>query len=89
MSGELHINWTRPSQWKQVRRRCPTCKRRTQFWGWFQEWYGWHITCLSCGDAWQDGEMLPRPFCPGWRRDRIVAAKKDRACRAQDVREKG
>lgn len=56
--------------------RCPTCKKKRKFWCWFQEWYGWHVTCLACGEAWQDGEMLERPFAPGWRKERIVAARK-------------
>jgi len=54
---------------------CPTCKRRRQFYCWFQEWYGWHETCTGCGDAWTDGEMHERPFQRGWRQKAIAGAK--------------
>lgn len=55
---------------------CPTCKSRRKFFGWFQDWYGWHITCLKCGDQWQDGERLERPFMPKWRQKSIESAKR-------------
>jgi len=57
------------------RYRCPTCKTRTTFLCEFAEWYGWTKTCLRCGDAWDNGEMLPRPFKPGWRKESIEWAK--------------
>lgn len=56
--------------------RCPTCKKRRKFYAYFQEWYGWTMTCLGCGEMWADGEMLGRPFMPGWRKDNIRRAKK-------------
>lgn len=56
------------------RRYCPTCSRRCPTLEWFQEWYGWHTTCLRCGDQWQNGELLPRPFCPRWRERNIREA---------------
>ena len=56
--------------------RCPTCARRRRMWAWFQEYYGWHITCLTCGDAWQDGEMCPRSFARGWRAASVAAARR-------------
>lgn len=60
-----------------VRRHyCPTCEKRTTFYGLFQDWYGWLITCLTCGDRWQDGEMLPRPFERGWREKSVERAKR-------------
>lgn len=55
---------------------CPTCGRRRRMYMWWQEWYGWHVTCLTCGEQWQDGEMLARPFCRGWRKENIAQAKK-------------
>ena len=54
---------------------CPTCGRRRRFYGTWAEWYGWTLTCLGCGDAWQDGERMERPFMRGWRADRIRRAK--------------
>lgn len=58
---------------------CPTCLKRRRFFAWFQDWYGWHFTCLSCGDQWAEGERLTRPFCPGWRKANIDHAKKQMA----------
>ena len=55
---------------------CPNCKGRRKFFGWFQDWYGWHLTCLKCGDQWQDGEMIERPFMPAWREKNIARARK-------------
>jgi len=34
------------------------------------------ITCLRCGENWQDQEMSPRPFEPGWRKKSVEAAKR-------------
>ena len=56
--------------WEEVRQpviRCFNCKQPRRCLATFQEWYGWTITCLTCGDRWQDGEILPRPFARGWR----------------------
>lgn len=57
--------------------KCPTCKKKRQFFNWFQEWYGWHSTCTGCGEQWADGEMIERPFQRGWRELNIEGAKKD------------
>lgn len=59
-----------------VRGYCPTCNKRRYFVAAFQEWYGYLTTCLSCGDRWEDGEMMPRPFAPHWRKDNIAEAKR-------------
>lgn len=55
---------------------CFNCKRKRLVLCEFQGWYGWSTTCLTCGDAWRDGEVMPRPFARGWRKERVVAAKK-------------
>jgi hypothetical protein len=60
------------------RRHCPTCRKRRTMLGWFQEWYGWNVTCLGCGDSWQDGEMMERPFKRAWRTKAIESARKMR-----------
>ena len=58
--------------------RCPSCKRKkAQFYGWFQEWYGWTLTCLECGEMFADGEWLDRPWEPGWREENILRALLD------------
>ena len=55
--------------------KCPSCLREdAQFYGWFQEWYGWHLTCTECGEQFADGERLDRPWSPGWREINILKA---------------
>jgi len=44
--------------------------------GWHQPWYGSIFTCLKCGERFSNEEMLPRPFCPRWRKDNIKSAEK-------------
>lgn len=72
----VHIHWTRTHAARKIRRRCPTCEKRTTFYCFFQEWYGWMVTCIACGERWEDGERLPRPFAPGWRKDNIRSARR-------------
>lgn len=72
----VHIDWARRDrEWRRIR-FCPIEGRRRRMYGWFQHWYGWTVTCLGCGDRWQDGELGARPFKRGWRREAIAAAKK-------------
>lgn len=72
----ININFIRYSQRRLERCDCPTCKRRTFFVAFFQDWYGWDAICLKCGDRWQDGEMCERPFMRGWRKKSIESAKR-------------
>lgn len=55
--------------------RCPTCDRRRRFAGLDAPWYGTTWTCCGCGDAWCDGERLPRPFRRAWRPAAVAAAR--------------
>lgn len=48
-----------------------------------EEWYGWTLTCLTCGDSWQDGQRSERPFERGWRK-RVVTSARARAKAAQE-----
>ena len=72
--GNLHI--CRPiEERREVREMaCPTCEAVTPQLCSFYEWYGWSVTCIGCGDRWQDGEMCPRPFAPRWRKMSIQDA---------------
>lgn len=72
----LHIHAPQPTERSLHRLSCPTCERKTFMVSFFTEWYGWHSTCLKCGDQWEDGEMLERPFAPRWRKQSIEHAKK-------------
>jgi hypothetical protein len=42
-------------------------------------WYGYDHTCALCGDRWGDGELCPRPFRKGWRREAAEKARRDLA----------
>lgn len=67
----VHIYAPRPTMARKVRRKCPTCERRTTLVAFFYEWHGWSVTCLRCGENWADGERLERPFRPKWREDSV------------------
>lgn len=71
----IHIDFTRVDEQRIIRSYCPNCNQVSGFYAWFQDWYGWHETCLRCGDQWNDGEHVPRPFKPGWRKENIENAK--------------
>ena len=71
-----HISLAKPDHVWLRRYHCPTCEKRRFFMGWHQEWYGSIFTCLKCGERFSNDEMLPRPFCRGWRKDNIASAKK-------------
>lgn len=58
-------------------RKCPTCEKRRRMVGADQFWYGTKWTCLGCGDAWDDGELCPRPFKRAWRKAAMAKAEKD------------
>ncbi len=70
----LHIHAPQGEYFAAVN-ECPTCDRPRRMLGWFVDWYGTTWTCAGCGDKWQDGEMLERPFSPGWRRKQIEHAR--------------
>jgi len=57
-------------------RDCPTENAPRRMVGSFAAYYGWTITCLGCGDRWQDGERGERPFARGWRQRSIAHAEK-------------
>ncbi len=54
---------------------CPTCEKKTEFLCEYYEWYGGEITCLNCGDSWNEEGRAPRPFERGWREKSISRAK--------------
>lgn len=72
----IHINWTRHDILDLSRHFCPNCNKKTFFTAFHQDWYGWDLTCLKCGDQWQDGQMCERPFARGWRKQSIERAKR-------------
>ena len=73
----LHINRPRVDRAEKRRLQCPTCKARRTFYCFLQAWYGWDLTCIGCGERWQDGERMPRPFEPRWR-ERSIQSARDR-----------
>lgn len=71
-----HISFGRVDQWKLLRVKCPGCETRTRQLATYQEWYGWTIVCLACGDTWDNGELRQRPFARAWRKEAIEQAEK-------------
>ena len=71
----LHVHAPQPDRAAIQRHACPTCGRRTYFTMTSTPWYGPTHTCLRCGDTWQEGERLERPFAPGWRARAVQAAR--------------
>ena len=55
---------------------CSTCKKAVLKLCQYFEWYGPSVVCLECGERWEDGERLPRPFAPKWREKSIERARK-------------
>ena len=74
--GLVHINAPQPTSRRKFRKVCPTCKAKRTMVTWFYEWYGPTITCLGCGEQWNEDGMLPRPFEPGWRKKGIARARR-------------
>ncbi len=78
--GGIHINIPRREELRRMRRRCPTCAKRTHQVFEAFGYYGITITCCSCGDAWEDGDggmvRSARPFERGWRARRIEDAER-------------
>ena len=88
--GDIHICAPAADIRKAAFQKCPTCKRKRRFLAEHYEWYGWRMTCLTCGDVWNDGERQERPFNHGWRKasvynakGRLAIAKKDTALPAR------
>ena len=42
----------------------------------YYEWYGASVSCLRCGDQWNDGELSMRPLARGWRKRNIAEFEK-------------
>jgi hypothetical protein len=58
-------------------RHCATCGRVRPMAGTYGHWYGASLTCLGCGDHYEDEcwpQRSPRPFCRGWQTDAINEA---------------
>lgn len=58
-----------PGVYRRAVLDCPVCQRRRRhILRWDGAWYGTTVYC-ACGDRWQDGELAPRPFRRGWRKE--------------------
>lgn len=58
------------------RLHCPTCERVTRFVVTVFEWYSPTMICCACGERWEGGERLTRPFKSGWRSRSIERARR-------------
>jgi hypothetical protein len=67
-------SWGNPNRLRYM--HCPTCKtRRRMSEHWDGAWYGSTLSCMSCGEMWQDGVRGYRPFQRGWRQERVRALR--------------
>ena len=73
--SRIHIAWIKYEEVKIPVVLCPTCGVRRRLLACFRLWYGWDITCLTCGERWADGQMAERPFSRGWRQESVAAAR--------------
>lgn len=71
----IHIYQIKYDQTKCVISFCPNCECRRKMLAQFAEWHGWTVTCAHCGDRWEDGELVERPFERGWRKKSADRAK--------------
>ncbi len=61
----------------QLRRiDCPTCKRSRFALFLSYEWYGPNLTCLRCGEAWDEEGRCERPFERAWRKRAVADARR-------------
>lgn len=62
-------------------RRCPVCECKTEMVARYEAYYDTTVHCCKCGDSWQGGELLERPFARGWRKQAVKAHRRmwDRA----------
>ena len=72
----LHVCVPRSVTIRTVR-QCPTCQQRRRMVGSATVWYNTIWTCCGCGDKWEDGERLPRPFTRGWRAESAERASRE------------
>ena len=72
----VHVHAPQPDDFRIRRHFCPTCNRRTYMLWRHTPWYGVDVTCLRCGEEWQDGQRAERPFAPRWRERNKAAARK-------------
>ncbi len=64
-----------PVDIRSMKKDCPVCEKETEFLCEYYEWYGGEITCLNCGDRWNEDGRARRPFERGWRERSIANAK--------------
>lgn len=72
----IHVCAPKPKTTSLIRTHCPTCNRNRYFTSTFYDWYGPLCVCLKCGERFQGGEQMPRPFCRGWRKTSVDEARK-------------
>ena len=74
ISDTAHLHAPEATEGEIARSYCPTCAKSRFMARWFTPWYGWDMTCLKCGESWQDGERCERPFMPKWRQKSVAGA---------------
>jgi hypothetical protein len=76
VSGHFHICAPAVVDRRVSRTVCLDCQKPTRMLSFFQEWYGWHSTCIRCGRQWDGGEWLSLEFRRGVRKANVENAKR-------------
>ena len=77
----VHVYAPAAEQAKLQNVECNTCGPDATFYSRFYEWHGWGHVCLRCGERFEGGYQLDRPFYSQWREDSIRSARADAAYR--------
>lgn len=72
----VHISVPRYESVELKRYPCPTCNKVRFFVRCVEEWYGFTLICLRCGERFSDCSRHQRPFERGWRKKSIESAKR-------------
>lgn len=70
----IHVYAPAPMEVQIVRAHCTTCQRSRRMVTTLYEWYSGELTCLRCGESWNEDGRRERPFARGWRPRAIRSA---------------
>jgi transposase len=72
----VHVNAPKPVNREVVKFHCSNCDVSREGLGEYYEWYGYELTCLTCGDVYTEDGRRERPFERGWRKKSVEDARK-------------
>jgi hypothetical protein len=80
----IHVHAPKPSKTEVVKFHCSNCDCAREGLAEYTEWYGYELTCLNCGDVYDEDGRRERPFERGWRKKSVDAAR-ERLERSESV----